>query len=272
VWSTAEQVLYWVDINAPTLNRFDPATGINTAMPMPESIGSFALRRDGGFVVALRSGLWLARADGTLIKKVADAPYDPSHHRFNDGRCDRQGRFLVGSMNEKRDASAAALFRLDRDFTLTRVLGGLMISNGLGFSPDGRTMYHADTPTRTIRAFDYDVATGALAHQRVFASFAGETERPDGAAVDRDGCYWTAFYRGGGVLRIAPDGTILSRLSIPAMCPTMCAFGGSNLDTLYVTSARQMRTAEELQALPQSGGLFALAVDVPGLPEPAFAG
>ena len=148
LWSAAEQVLYWVDINAPSLNRFDPATGRNTVMPMPESIGCFALRRNGGFVVALRSGFWLADADGTLNRKVADAPYDPTHHRFNDGRCDPQGRFLAGYMNETRDAKTAALVRLDRDFTQTRVLEGMTISNGLAFSPDGRTMYHADTPTR----------------------------------------------------------------------------------------------------------------------------
>ncbi len=116
VWSAKEQVLYWVDINAPSLNRFDPATGRNAAMPMPESIGCFALRRSGGFVIALRGGVWLADADGTLDRKVAEAPYDPDHHRFNDGRCDAAGRFFVGSMNERRDANSATLIRVDPDF------------------------------------------------------------------------------------------------------------------------------------------------------------
>jgi sugar lactone lactonase YvrE len=270
--SAAEQVLYWVDINAPSLNRFDPATGRNTAMPMPESIGCFALRRDGGFVVALRGGFWLARADGTLTRKVADAPYDPTHHRFNDGRCDPQGRFLAGYMNETRDAKTAALVRLDPDFNATRVLEGMTISNGLAFSPDGRTMYHTDTPTQMIRAYDYDAASGMPTNPRVLACFSEEGDRPDGAAVDRDGCYWTAFYRGGKVLRIAPDGRVLAEFPVPAMCPTMCAFGGRDLKTLYVTSARQMREADELARLPASGGLFSMTVDVPGLPEPAFAG
>jgi len=272
VWSAALQVLYWVDINAPSLNRFDPATGRNTAMPMPESIGCFALRRDGGFVIALRSGFWLAGADGRLTRKVADAPYDPTHHRFNDGRCDPQGRFLAGYMNETRDAKTAALVRLDPDFTLTRVLEGMTISNGLAFSPDGRTMYHADTPTQMIRAYDYDAASGMPTNPRVLARFSEEGDRPDGAAVDRDGCYWIAFYRGGKVLRIAPDGRVLAEFAVPAMCPTMCAFGGRDLKTLYVTSARQMRAADELVRLPASGGLFAMTVDVPGLPEPTFAG
>jgi sugar lactone lactonase YvrE len=272
VWSGAEQVLYWVDINAPSLNRFDPKTGGNTAMPMPESIGSFALRRSGGFVIALRSGFWLAAADGTLIEKVGDAPYNAAQHRFNDGRCDAQGRFLAGYMNEARDINSAALVRLDPDYTQTRVLSGMTISNGLAFSPDGRTMYHADTPTRVIHAFDYDPIAGTATNTRLFARFTGEGDRPDGAAVDRDGCYWSALYGGGKVVRLAPDGRVLAEFLVPSVCPTMCAFGGPYLRTLYVTSARQRRSADELLRLPQSGGIFAMAVDVPGLPEPAFAG
>jgi sugar lactone lactonase YvrE len=272
IWSVAEQVLYWVDINAPSLNRFDPAAGRNVVMPMPESIGCFALRRDGGFVVALRGGFWLADAAGKLIRKVSDAPYDPAHHRFNDGRCDPQGRFLAGYMNEKRDASSAALVRLDPDFKQTHLISGMTISNGLAFSPDGRTMYHTDTPTQIIHAYDYDAASGMPANPRVFVRFTEEGDRPDGAAVDRDGCYWIALYRGGKVARISPDGRVLAELAVPAMCPTMCALGGSDLRTLYVTSARQMRELDELARMPQSGGLFAMTVDVPGLPEPAFAG
>jgi len=272
VWSAAEQLLYWVDINAPSLNRFDPATGANHAMPMPSSIGCFALRKAGGFVVALRDGLWLAGADGVLERKVAAAPYDPAHHRFNDGRCDPQGRLFAGTMNEKRDAPSAALYRVDADFRITEVLGGLTISNGLAWSPDGRTMYHADTPTLTINAFAFDAATGTPSNGRVFACFAAETDRPDGAAVDSEGCYWIAFYRGGRIARLSPRGEVLASHPVPALCPTMCAFGGADLRTLYVTSARQQRAADELARLPQSGGIFALRVDVPGIAEPLFAG
>jgi len=272
VWSARERVLYWVDINAPSLNRFDPATGRNVAMPMPESIGSFALRAAGGFVVALRGGIWLARADGTLDRKVVDAPYDPAHHRFNDGRCDPQGRFFAGTMNEQRDACTAELLRIDADYTMTPILTDVMISNGLAWSPDGRTMYHADTPTHVIRAFDYDAATGTPSRPRVFAQWDGETDRPDGGAVDSAGNYWTAFYRGGKVLQLSPRGETLAEYPIPAMCPTMCAFGGPGFTTLYVTSARQMREPDELERLPQSGGIFAMNVAMPGLPEPVFLG
>ncbi|MEP7327627.1 MAG: SMP-30/gluconolactonase/LRE family protein [Betaproteobacteria bacterium] len=272
VWSVAEQALYWVDINAPSLNRFDPATGRNTIMPMPASIGCFALRERGGFVIALRDGIWLARADGTPERKIADAPYNASTQRFNDGRCDRQGRFLAGAMNEQRDASNAALWRVDADHSITRVLDGMMVSNGLAFSPDGRTMYHADTPTRTVRAFAYDTATGTPSAPRTFAQFTGEGDRPDGGVVDSAGNYWTAFYRGGKVLQVSPAGVTLAAFETPALCPTMCAFGGPDLRTLYVTSARQHREAEELARLPYSGGIFSMRVDTPGLPEAQFAG
>jgi sugar lactone lactonase YvrE len=272
VWSVDEQSLYWVDINAPSLNRFDPLAGRNTAWPMPEAIGCFALRESGGFVAALRSGIWFADRDGKLERKVADAPYDPAHHRFNDGRADPQGRFWAGSMNENRDAATAGLYCFDTDHALIPMLSGLTISNGLAWSPDSRTMYHADTPTRTISARDFDPATGDIANRRVFAQFSAEKDRPDGGAVDREGCYWSALYGGGKVVRLSPRGEMLAEFPLHAMCPTMCAFGGPDLKTLYVTTARQRREPEELARLPQSGGIFATRVDVPGLVEPKFAG
>jgi sugar lactone lactonase YvrE len=272
VWSVDEQVLYWVDINAPALNRFDPATGINAAWPMPQSIGSFVLRASGGFVAAMRDGFWLVSRDGGPLRRIVGAPYDPAHHRFNDGRADPQGRFWAGSMNEKRDANTACLYRLDPNLELAAMIPGVMISNGLAWSPDARTMYHSDTPARTVWAWDFDAATGAIANRRVFARFDGDKDRPDGAAVDREGCYWSAFYGAGKVVRLSPAGERLAEYPLAAMAPTMCAFGGPDLKTLFVTSARQRRDAEELERLPQSGGIFAMRVDVPGLPEPKFAG
>ncbi len=271
-WSVDGQSLYWVDINAPSLNRFDPLTGKNIAWPMPEAIGCFALRDRGSFVAALRSGIWLVGANGKLEHKIAAAPYDPAHHRFNDGRADAQGRFWAGSMNEKRDAASAMLYRLDASLALTPVLSDITIANGLAWSPDSRTMYHADTPTRTIHAWDFDPATGTVANRSVFAQFSAATDRPDGGAVDREGCYWSAFYGGGKVVRLSPRGETLAEFPVPATCPTMCAFGGPDLKTLFVTTARQRREAEELARLPQSGGIFAMRVDVPGMPEPKFAG
>ena len=272
IWSSKDKALFWVDIHAPSLNRFDPATGVNTVMPMPESIGSFALRRPSGFLVALRSGIWLARADGSLDRRILAAPYDPAHHRFNDGRCDPRGRLWVGTMNERRDAATGALYRLEPDFSLREFVGGITISNGLAWSPDGRTMYHADTPTHTVWAYDYDLDTGTPSKRRVFAQWSGETDRPDGASVDSAGHYWVAFYRGGKVMQLTPRGELVAEHSLPAMCPTMPAFGGADLRTLYVTSARKLREPDELARFPQSGGVFACRVPTPGLAEPHFAG
>ncbi len=272
LWSVSERALYWVDINAPSLNRFDPATERNFAMPMPASIGSYALRVSGGFVAALRSGVWLVDADGRVERQVAAPPYDPARYRFNDGRCDPQGRFVVGTMNEKRDGATAALYRLDADFALTHLLDGMTISNGLAWSPDGRTMYHADTPTQTVCAFDYDATTGTPSGPRVFSRWSAAGDRPDGGTVDSAGNYWAALYGGGRIVQLSPHGEVLADHPLPAMCPTMCAFGGPDLRTLYVTTARQMRNADELARLPQSGGIFAMRVDVPGMPEARFRG
>jgi len=267
LWSSEEQALYWIDINAPSLNRFDPARGDNVVMPMPESIGCYAFREGGGFVLALRSGIWLSDAQGRLERRVADAPYDTTRYRFNDGRCDPQGRLVVGTMDEKRDTDAAALYRMDADFTLTRLFGGMTISNGLAFSPDGRTMYHADTPARIVRAFDYDGATGTPSRARTFAQWDGANERPDGASVDSRGHYWVASYGAGQLAELAPDGALAAVHPLPAMCPTMCAFGGSDLRTLFVTTARQKRDAAELARFPHSGGIFSMRVDAPGIAE-----
>ena len=271
VWSPAERVLYWVDINAPSLNRFDPASGQNTVMPLSESIGCFALRRGGGFLAALRSGIWLLDRDGKVTDRIASAPYDPATHRFNDGRCDPRGRFWPGAMNESQQHASASLYRLDGD-RLTEMVTGITISNGLAWSPDGRTMYHADTTIQTVHAYDFDASTGAISNRRVFMKFDAPGDRPDGGAVDSEGCYWSALYHGSAIVRIGPDGNVRARRTLPASCPTMCAFGGGDLRTLYVTTARQKLSDEELKRLPHSGGIFAMRVDVPGLPEPSYAG
>jgi sugar lactone lactonase YvrE len=271
MWSAREQVLYWQDIDAPALHRFDPRTGRDVAMPMPASVGCFALREGGGFVVALRTGVHLVDATGAVYRRIAAPPYDPAHHRFNDGRCDPRGRLWVGTMNENRDAPSGALYRLDPDFTLREMVSGIMISNGLAWSPDGGTMYHADTHAHTVWAYDYDLDTGTPSKRRVFAQWQGETERPDGATVDSRGHYFVAFYRGGKVMELSPGGSLVAEHRVPAMCPTMPAFGGPDLRTLYVTSARKQREPAELAEFPHSGGLFAKQVDAPGLPEPRFA-
>jgi sugar lactone lactonase YvrE len=272
IWSAREARLCWVDINAPAFHRFDPVTGHDEAVQMPASIGCFALRKRGGYVAALRDGIWLLDGGGRPERRMIAAPYDTSAFRFNDGRCDPRGRLLVGTMNERKDGATAKLYRVDPDFTLHELFGGITIANGLAWSPDGRTMYHADTEVRTVRAFDYDLDTGIPSNPRVFVRWSGATERPDGAATDSVGNYWVAFYRGGKVVQVSPHGQVLAEHPLPAMCPTMPAFGGADLRTLFVTTARQERPADELARLPESGGIFSKAVNVAGLPEPRFAG
>ncbi|XKE43901.1 SMP-30/gluconolactonase/LRE family protein [Halomonas organivorans] len=273
VWAGDEGVLYWVDIEAPSLNRFDPATGENTAYPMPEHIGCFGRRAQGGFIAGLRSGLWLLDASARPVECLARPVADTSVSRFNDGRVDPWGRFWAGTIHEPRDEPLASLYRVDADLSCRRLAGEVLVSNGVAFSPDRRWAYHSDTPNHVIYRYPLDPDSGEILGPReVFHRFPFGNGRPDGAAVDSEGHYWSALFEGGRVVRLSPEGEIVAGYPIPARCPTMCAFGGEDLKTLYVTSARHGRPAEELAAYPESGDLFAMRVEVAGRPEPLFAG
>ena len=272
VWVPEEQALYWSDIPAKTLNRFDPATGENRVWPMPEEVGSFALREQGGLVAAMRSGFALIDLERGTVKPLADPEAHLPQNRFNDGRCDRNGRFWAGTMNEPRDARSGALWRLDPDHGHHRVADDVMVANGLAFSPDDRLMYWSDSRALTIWVFDLDAASGTVANRRVFARLEQHQGGPDGAAVDAEGCYWSACYRGSRLMRFRPDGTIERKIRLPVSRITMCAFGGPDLRTLYITTARAGLSAADLEREPLAGGIFALEIDVQGLPEPRFKG
>ena len=272
VWAPDEQVLYWVDILAPSLNRFDPTTGRNTLWSLPEHIGCFGRRQRGGFIAGLRSGLWLLDTTGQPTECLARPISDTTVNRFNDGRVDPWGRFWAGTINE-RCQPTAQLFQIAADLTRTLVADDIRVSNGVAFSPDRCWAYHADSPSHVVYQYPLDSETGAVTGpRRIFHQFPEGEGCPDGAAVDSEGCYWTALFEGGRVVRLSPTGKILEEHPVPALCPTMCAFGGPDLKTLYVTSARENRTAEQLAQWPQSGNIFAMSVAVPGLPEPLFAG
>jgi sugar lactone lactonase YvrE len=272
VWDADGQVLFFVDIKGMALHRFHPATGEHAVVTMPEEIGCIGLRKGGGFIAGFRSGLWLLDAQGGREAFLADNPEDQRTSRFNDGRVDPAGRFLAGTIDEPKDGAKAHLYRIDRR-GLATLAGGLLTSNGVAFSPDGRTLYHSDTPTFTVWRYAYDPASGEATDKALFARLEPtETDRgrPDGAAVDAEGCYWTALFEGGRIQRYAPDGGLLAEYPVPARCPTMVCFGGPELKTLYVTSARTGRSGDELKAFPHSGSLFSMPVDVPGLPETHF--
>ncbi|WP_347267699.1 SMP-30/gluconolactonase/LRE family protein [Paracoccus sp. (in: a-proteobacteria)] len=270
VWDGDRQCLRLTDISARRLHQFDPASGAVETLDLPEELGCFAPSRAGGVIGAMRSGIWNLPEDGPA-RLLADNPETHAGSRFNDGTTDPLGRLLAGTVDPGKQGRAA-LYRFDRR-GLARLADGLMTSNGLAFSPDGRTLYHSDTPRFVIYAYDYDVTRGEISNRRTFVQLtpgAPDQGRPDGAAVDAEGCYWSALYQGARVHRYAPSGELLESHPVPATSPTMPCFGGPDMRTLYLTSARDGCTPEQLSEHPHSGGIFALRVDVPGLPKSAF--
>lgn len=274
LWHPVEQVLYWCDIPGRSLHRWDPESGRHQQWSFGTEVACCAPLDQGGLLLALRDGLWRFNpADGTRTC-VSVAPYNGAIERYNDGKADPQGRFWVGTIYEPRDAARAALYRWDGGL-LERAAGDITVSNGLAWSPDTRTLYWADTPAHVIYACDFDTDGGALSNRRVFARFSPRDPdqpikayggQPDGAAVDVEGCYWVAMFEGARILRFAPGGELLQTIHLPVRCPTMPSFGGPDLRTLYITTAREKRPAPELAEMPLSGCVLHLRVDVPGLP------
>lgn len=268
LWSVAEQALYLVDIAQRLLLRYAPSTGTLNQWSMPGDPGALALRSGGGVLITLRSGLFGFDPDTEALEPLWPADYDITTTRFNDGRCDRQGRFWVGTIYEPRDRAGAALYCFDRK-GLRRKLAGVTVANGLAFSPDGCTAYLADTPTRLVWAFDLDPVSGELSRRRTFIDFEaqGLSGRPDGATVDREGCYWLAMIDAGCIARFDPQGQWMQSIELPFSWPTMPCFGGPELQTMYVTSLRTGRKPEQLAASPDAGTLAAIEMDVRGLAE-----
>jgi len=273
LWHPDEQQLYWVDIPGLQLNRYNPRTGRHDAWHMASEPACIAPLLGGGLLLAARDGLWRFDTASGARARVAPPPYDPVRQRFNDGKADAQGRFWVGTIDDRRDPEAA-LYRLAGG-ALDRVAGGIAASNGLAFSPDGRTLLWADTKGHRVQAFDLDGSDGSLSRQRLFVQFpprdpvapiASYGGRPDGAAMDSEGAYWVAMFEGQRLLRLAPDGRQLAALPLPVRCPSMPCFGGADLKTLYITTARDKRPPDELAAQPLAGCVLQCRVDVAGLP------
>jgi sugar lactone lactonase YvrE len=278
LWHPVEQVLYYCDIPGRTLNRFDPCTNDLQHWSFDTNVGCCAPMLDGGLLLAMRDGLFKFDTRNGERTHLLNAPYDPATERFNDGKCDPQGRFWVGTIYEPRDPALAALYCYSKG-ALTKKADGITVSNGLAWSPNGRTQYWSDTKAHTVYAFDFDPATGDLHQRRSFASFTGKVAgapldeyggRPDGAAVDAEGCYWVAMFEGQRVLRLSPQGELLREVRLPVRCPTMPCFGGADLKTLYITTASEGRPAAELAVQPWAGCVLSLRVDVPGLPANFF--
>ncbi len=267
VWDAASQALWLVDIEAPAILRFEPDTGAVASWPMPTSVGCIALRQGGGLVVALRDRIATFDPGSGRLDTVSVVDHDGAEFRCNDGRCDRQGRFWVGTMHEPKQRAEAGLHRLDAG-KLVRVVSGITLANGLAFTADGRGAWFADSVARTVWRCDLDPASGALSGRREFLRFVEGKGAPDGATVDAEGCYWLAAVHAGELLRLHPDGRILQTITLPTPWPTMPAFGGRDLRTMFVTTLRHRSNADRLASFPASGRLLSFDVGVAGLPEP----
>ncbi len=277
LWHAAESALYWIDISAMQVHRLYPADGSHTMWQLDTEPGCIGRHANGGLIIAMRSGVAHLDSISGKLTHIADAPYDKKTSRFNDGRCDATGRFWAGTIYEPRDHAGAQLYAVEHG--IVRAAGNpVTVSNGLGLSGDNRTLYHSDTTAHRISCYDFELASGTISNGRVFKQFdmdknvANYGGRPDGATVDSEDAYWCAMYDGGRLLRLSPTGDVLQEVALPVRCPTMMAFGGDDLCTLYITSVREKRSAAELEMLPWSGCLLSMRVDVPGRIEPAYLG
>ena len=273
-WCAPEKRLYWVDVKKPAMHRFDPATGKDECWLLPSWIGCAVPGGAERVLMALRDGVaWLDCQSGEL-HMLAPAPFDPRQNAANDGKCDSQGRFLFGTMFHPlgpaptQAPAARPVFRFDAETRQFHSLtSDITESNGMAWSPDGRTMYHSATKSKTIHVFDFDARDGSLANRRLFATVeAPDDGGPDGGAVDCEGFYWSCIFGTGKLLRFDPDGKIEREVVMPVPNPTMPAFGGEDLRTLYVTTARRHHSALNEWLHPQDGNLFAFEAPVAGAP------
>jgi sugar lactone lactonase YvrE len=271
VWDGRQGRLIWLDILAGDLHRTDPVTREDEVVNVGQPVGAAALRAAGGLVLAMRDGFALLDSGGEP-RLVAEVEADNPANRMNDGACDRAGRFWAGTMAFDPKPGAGTLYRLDPDLTVTPMVEGVTISNGIGWSLDDRTMYYIDSPTLGVDAFDYDLATGAIERRRRLATIPDGLGDPDGLVVDSEGFIWVALFGGGRLHRYSPRGELERSVGLPASQPTKPAFGGPDYSELYVTSAWEGLGEQERDAEPAAGALMRLRPGVRGLPANEFRG
>lgn len=272
LWDVKEQRLYWIDSYGPAIHSTDAAGGDRRSWTVSEPIGSMALRDKGGAILSLRDGFYTFDFDTGLAERVLETQPGELRPRLNDGKVDRQGRFVAGSMDFQESEPVGKLFRLDTDFTVDVLDTGIICSNGPCFSPDGRTLYFADSFKKTIYAYDYDVGAGFVLARRVFTTFDGLRGYPDGATVDNEGYLWSAEVYSGRLIRFDPNGVVDRIVGLPVQSTTSLTFGGPNLDIAYVTSmARPHRNQYHRER--EAGFVFAVhGLGVRGIEEPRFKG
>jgi L-arabinonolactonase len=274
IWNWKENALYWVDSDKPAIHRLEPASGAVTTWPVPEPIGSVVMREKGGVVAGLQdSGFSFIDLDTGTVTPIANPEAGIPARRLNDGKCDRAGRYWSGTMDLNFKEPVGSLYRLGTDLACTKMDSGVYVSNGIAWSPDNRTMYYSDSRGKKLYAYDFDLATGAIENRRVWVSMEGKEARIDGATVDSAGFYWCAHINGWEVAQYDPAGKLARTIKVPVRYPTMCTFGGPDLDVLYVTSLSWEIEPGDRERSPLSGALFAIhGTGATGLPEPFFAG
>lgn len=272
VWDEQRQQLLWLDILPGLVHRFDPATGGDVVFRVGKPVGSAGLRRGGGLVLAVEDGFALLDEDWQRLDQAAVVEHPGPPARFNEGKCDPAGRFLAGTLAYDETPGAGSVYRLDPDLSVTKLLDGVTISNGLAWTAAGTTLYYIDSPAQGVDAFDYDPGTGRLANRRRVVDIPAAAGLPDGMTIDADGCLWVALYGGAAVHRYTPDGRLDATLAFPVTNITCPVFGGPGLGLLYVTSARQGLDERQLAAEPHAGAVFTADVGAQGLPGLRFAG
>lgn len=273
LWDERESVLYWVDIVQNKVQRFDPRNRSNLSYDVGESVGTVVLSQDQRLLLGLRNGIGTLDPTTGRVTHLVDVERDKPHTRLNDGKCDPRGRFWVGSICEREPEFDGGLYCLDASLALTTKLTGIQCSNGLVWSRDQRTFYYIDTPTHEIWGYQFDPDSGAIREKRIVATIPNALGSPDGMTIDSDDHLWVALFGGHRVLRIDPvKRQIELQIPVPASNVTSVAFGGRDLDELYITTARIGLSAEQREAEPLSGSLFRVQVPYRGVPANRFGG
>jgi sugar lactone lactonase YvrE len=270
-WNHLTQEFFWIDIEGKLFHIYNPATKTNRSFPTPSRIGTVVPSGDQEALIALEDGMYTINTESGEIKLFSAVEADIPENRFNDGKCDPAGRLWVGSMHLGQSSGKASLYKIDHDGTATKMLENITISNGIVWTSDQKTMYYIDTPTSKIKAFDFDKASGMISNERIAVEVPISLGYPDGMAIDENDRLWVGMWNGNAVAHFDPNtGKLISKIEVPAQNVTACAFGGANLDTLYITTASVQMSPEGKIAYPDAGSVFMAIPGVKGVKSPMF--
>jgi len=269
LWQPEQKLLYWIDIEGCELHFFDPKTGKNEKYDLPSKPGTVVPLKNGNCLLAFNNGVFEWDREKRSLTYFAENPEQAIGSRYNDGKCDPSGRLWVGTYADEK--KQCGLYRINSDKSVTKMLGDITCSNGIVWSIDKTKMYYIDTPTRVVQQFDYDDATGEISNGKIIIRFPEGVGNPDGSTLDAEGMLWIAHWGGACVSRWNPEtGEMIGKVEVPARDVTSVAFGGDELETLYITTVSEWVDEETLAKYPHSGGLFAVKPGVKGIPANFF--